>query len=102
MRYLSVPEAYRLWGRDADNVQDWCRRGLIAGAFKNARGWWRIPEGSEPPAIRRRAKLNEKQRREVARLGHANVNRTELARAYGIKRLHVYHLMEKYPPENSD
>lgn len=95
MRYLSVPEAARLWGRDPNNVRKFCRRGQIPGAFKNERGWWRIPEGDEPPGLHRRGKLTEEERREIARLAHEGADRSKLARAYGVKRIHVYHLMGK-------
>jgi hypothetical protein len=97
--YLSVPEAARRWDRPPNSVQMFCRRGLIPGAFKNERGWWRIPEGDEPPGLHRTAKLTEDERREIARLAHAGANRSKLARDYGVERQHVYHLMGKYPPE---
>ncbi len=102
MRYLSVQEAARLWERRPDSIRDFCRRGLIPGAHKNESGWWRIPEGDEPPGLHRRGKLTEEERREIARLAHEGADRSKLARAYGVKRIHVYHLMGRYPPENVD
>lgn len=101
-RHLSVPEAARLWGLSLNVVRYSCQQGRIPGAFKNERGWWRIPEEKEPPGLPRRSKLTEGERREIARLAHAGANRSKLARDYGVQREHVYHLMRTYPPEKND
>ena len=101
MRYLSVPEAARLWGRSFTSVRDFCRFGMIPGAYKNERGWWRIPEAKEPPGLPRLNKLTEEERREIARLAHKGANRSRLARDHGITREHVYHLMRTYPSEEN-
>ena len=83
-------------------VRDFCRRGLVPGAFKDATKRWKVPEMSEAPGLPpRRVDLGEERRRKIARLGHEGANRTELAKDYGISRVHVYHLMGKYPPEES-
>ena len=96
---MTLRQAARRWQRDPGTLRDFCRRGLIPGAYKNGSGYWRIPEGDEPPGLHRGVKLTEEERREIARLAHGGANRTELAKAYGIERLHVYHLMGRYPPE---
>lgn len=102
--YMSVPEAAERWGRDATVLRQFLRRGMIPGAERNGPlGTWRIPAYDSPPVmLPRRDKLAEDERREIARRGHAGANRSKLARAYGVQRLHVYRMMEKYPPEDAD
>ena len=100
--YMSTRQAAERWGRNVEVLRRMLKRGMVPGAVRNGtRGNWCIPVSDAPPfALPRRTKLAEEDRREIARLAHAGANRTELARAYGIKRLHVYHLMEKYPPKD--
>ena len=100
--YMNTREAAERWGRDVTVLRRFLNRGMVPGAERNGkRGNWRIPDSDAPPvALPRRTKLAEEDRREIARLAHAGAKRSELARAYGIKRLHVYHLMEKYPPKD--
>lgn len=99
--YMSTREAAERWGRDVTVLRQLLKRGMIPGAERNGpRGNWRIPAHGFPPvALPSREKLTEEERREIARLAHDGANRTRLARAYGVQRLHVYRLMKKYPPE---
>ena len=96
---MNAEQAAKRWDRDPTIIREFCRRGMIPGAEKLKRDW-SIPAYDSPPvSLPRRDKLSEEDRREIARQGHGGANRTKLAQAYGVKRLHVYHLMKKYPPE---
>ncbi len=97
----SATEAAKVWGRDVDVIRVLCRTGLLPGAFKDGRDW-KIPfEAEATVRAHKREKLTKEDRREIARLAHAGANRSRLARAYGVERLHVYRMMEKYPPGNA-
>jgi hypothetical protein len=98
MKYFpSARQAALAWGRSPKVIADLCQRGLVPGAFKGEDGCYRIPKGPEPPGLPRGVKLTEGQRREIARLAHAGVKRTRLAKQFGVQPLHVYHLMKMYP-----
>lgn len=99
---MNAEQAAKRWDRDPTIIREFCRRGMIPGAEKLKRDW-SIPAYDSPPVyLPRRDKLSEEERQEVARQGHAGANKSRLARAYNIKRLHVYHLMGKYPKKKED
>lgn len=102
---MSAREAAKSWGRDVTVLRQLLKKGLIPGAERNgpcrvALGAYR-PTTPRPSCFRAGTSLRRKNGAR-SRLAHAGANRTKLARAYGVKRLHVYRMMEKYPPENAD